>query len=177
MMEMIVVVIVLGLLATAIVPRMAGTDARRARIALEATEDLLTVLAYRNSISFHPVGLQYDAEQNVLRIMTLNVDPRTNRAVWEPDQLADEVRYPDDVQIELCYVDDVPQSYRSWLIEFTAQDSRPDVRLRLAGPKLDVFCLLPAHASTSRTMPAGADLEVETLLVDLDAEGREFDPW
>jgi prepilin-type N-terminal cleavage/methylation domain-containing protein len=177
MMEMIIVVIVLGLLATAIVPRMTGTDARRARIALEATEDLLTVLAHRSSVSFHPVGLQYDGEANVLRIMTLQIDPRTERGVWQPDDLADEVRYPDDVRVQKCYVDDEPQAYGSWLVEFPVQEVRPVLRLRLAGPKLDVFCVLASHASTSRTVPAGGQMEEESPLVDLDAEGREFDPW
>ncbi len=177
MMEMIIVVIVLGLLATAIVPRMTGTDARRARISLEATEDLLTVLAHRSTISFHPVGLQYDGQANILRIMTLSVDPRTERAVWQPDQLADEVRYPADVRIERCYVDETPQSYASWLIEFPVQEVRPDVRLRLAGPGLDVYCVLASHASTCRTVQTGEESEQASPLVDLDAQGREFDSW
>ena len=177
MMEMIIVVIILGILATAIVPRMTGTDARRAHISRDATEDLLTVLAYRADVSLYPVGLEYNAEENVLRVVTLVVDPQSQQATWQPDQLNAEVRYPEDVRIDRCVVNDEVQRQGYWLVECPTQEMRPAISLHLSGPQLNVTCELQPHETAARMHLADNDDSTEPKPVDLDAEGRGLEPW
>ncbi len=177
MMEMIIVVIVLGLLATAIVPRMAGTDARRARITHDATVDLLTVLAYRTAISLHPLGLEYDADARLLRIVTLSVDEQTGRPQWRADRLSTAVQFPLDVQIADCRAAGRLIKESSWLIEFPVEEPRPELSLHLVGPKLDVVCMLETHATAAKSVRLGEEIDDALNPIDLDAIGRGLQSW
>lgn len=177
MIEMIIVVVVMGLLAAAIVPRMSGTDARRAKIARDDVVDLLTVLAYRSGVSIEPLGLRYNAEAGTLAMLTLRVDPESGRTTWTADRLANDVVMPHDVRIVSCIVNGELLKQSSWLIECPVEEPRPAFSIRLVGPKLDIVCDLPSHATAPSVRRSDEEADERMEPVDLDQTGRGQEPW
>ena len=81
-MEMIVVVIVLAVLASMAIPRLSGTRFREYELKVEQTADLMVMFAHRLSTSTKATGLQYDAPNRELFLLTLHKDSESGESYW-----------------------------------------------------------------------------------------------
>ncbi|MCU0689536.1 MAG: prepilin-type N-terminal cleavage/methylation domain-containing protein [Phycisphaerales bacterium] len=86
--EVIVVVIIIGLLATLVVPRLAGVAGRQSEVEAAAVASLVSAMASRDAASSTPLALAFDASTKRLSVLELRSDATENA-----DGAAGEVRW------------------------------------------------------------------------------------
>nr|MBC8523039.1 type II secretion system protein [PVC group bacterium] len=94
LLEMIVVVIVLGILASMTIPRLTGSRGREYELKVEQAADLMVMFAHRLSTSTKATGLQYDGSKRRLFLLTLVTDDDNDESYWIDDPLSPPVTFP-----------------------------------------------------------------------------------
>ncbi len=192
LLEILVVIVMLGILAGVILPRTAGFGAARARQEAMAVRDLLTQAAERGALRHESVAVQYDAEAARLTMLVQREQVLNGQTVvqWRPDVLAP------GVQLELLRVGSGTLGTRSldtagFIVDVAGAglgEGRPMIAFVLvpseegAGRNAGTWRVeLPENAAASvaeQVEPSRAGRALrESRLVDLDAQGRSFDPW
>ena len=179
------VIALLGVLAAFAVPRMLAGDARKARQSVERAEDLLTVVAQRQSLGGHRMALSYDRKAGELRLDALRVVGERRRDAepeWGRDPLAPGAAL-DGLILESARFDGRPADERGWRVEFVPGSPRPliELTLRDAGRPTRAWLveLMPyAFGATTAGVRPGELAEGGALRsVDLDGAGRSDVPW
>jgi prepilin-type N-terminal cleavage/methylation domain-containing protein len=85
--EVIVVVIIIGLLATLVVPRLAGVAGRQSEVEAAAVASLVSAMASRDAASSTPLALAFDASSKRLSVLELRSEGEGAEVQWLPARL------------------------------------------------------------------------------------------
>ncbi len=85
LLEMIVVIVVLGILASMAIPRLSGTKDRKFDLTADRVADMVLMYAHRGGASMNACGLRYDAPRRQLELLLLESDDDGN--YWREDPL------------------------------------------------------------------------------------------
>lgn len=177
LVELIVVVVIVGILAGLIVPRVVGSSARRVRAAAEAAGEVLSLAARREGLSTQPMAIDYDAETSRLRILTLSQDSRGDLQWVEAGaSLAAQLG---DTRVSAATADSNQLDTKKFRVEFPSNTRRPALVMTLEdqfGRDPYTVALSPwasaASVTAGRTAPDTMDQSI-----DLDATGKGEQAW
>ena len=177
-----IVVVILGILATLMLPRMTGSQRRRFDLAVDQVADLLLMYAQRGDLGRHPVGLSFDGERDRLMLMALAPidDSPTSPAEWTIDPLVRPVELPGLVDAEYLavYADGEPVDIRRWPLTHAKGQDRPTIELylRTRDQALHAGLRLAPNAIAPTRITDDYFAAVRTA-IDLDAAGRSREDW
>lgn len=188
LVELIVSIVVIGILAAMVTPRLLVTDDRRASQEARDVAGMLEILAQRSGYGSHHLALSYEQSTGVFRMEALRTRgdrsgfrERASRE-WARDLLAPELDLS-VIRIEEARFDGrESESAREWRVEFAPGVPRPHIELVLSiGDSRSarwVVELLP-YATEPRLLDAGSAAARESVLraVDLDAMGMSEVDW
>lgn len=179
--EVIVVAVILGLVATLTLPRLFGGEGRRVAAKADEAAQVLTALARRDAAVSQALALSYEREEGVLRILVRNRDPLAKEA-WISDPMLPEASLGDVqvVSVETDGAEVEPSAFRVVLDQYTP---RPALRVVLADRNgtNPHSVEMAGTAGQARVVPGdlrGKGLSgSETAAIDLDATGKEQQAW
>lgn len=172
---MLVVVTVIALMAGLILPRFAGMGRRRAIAAVEATADLLTMFAHRESIGDANLGLMYDSQRREISIVSLQVDDEGDRQ-WIFDRFNQPVAFPEELELLEALQNGQSVGRQDWFVPLSASTERPSIEIRFDALGLDATVFLPASGGSAEILYGDA-VSQRPAPVDLDAQGRDREVW
>lgn len=196
LVELIAVIVILGVLSTVVLLRVAGNDSRRAEAEARSVQRLLTIAAERDASSPDAQALEFDGASGELRLLS-------RRAAATPDDRAAAGLQPDPLlppvfltraRITQVLVDGRPLPRDRWRIEFSATDGRPAILIDVeatsgqgsAAPGGSAISsegwritLGPDEPSAQRVplRSAAGIAPVVSRAIDLDSAGRGAKPW
>lgn len=182
LLEMMIVIVIIGLMAALIMPRLGASENRHFELAVDRTSDLLLMYAQRESMGNKPVGIVHDLSSNELRLVVLDRPDAWDQtdAEWIVDPLVRPVELPSQIipadNIEIRSDGEVIDT-AYWPLTADAGEQRPSVEIRLRGPVREVTLVLPAHGIGPYKRDSARDGLVEREPIDLDAEGRDREDW
>ena len=176
LLEMIVVIIIIGLMASMIVPRLGGTRQREFRLYIDKVSDVMLMFAHRMSTSNKPVAYKFDGMTNTFKLLIKK--EKEGDFYWDSDPLTPPVKLPawidsDDVYI---YTDGELTDTSQWPVTAVPGESRPWIETIIFWDNHEVNISLPSHAMGPSVVFDGLGEQV-LVPVDLDAEGRGRDEW
>lgn len=179
LVELIVVVVVLGIAAAAIVPRFGGTARQEADNAVDQVAELLRLFAWRQSLGSQQVALWRDGNDGRMHLLVMDADPEDPDAApeWRPDRFAAPVSLPPGVEVLDVRTDDQRVDPLEWTIASTPGSERPKVEIRVAGHGVDATVVLPQGAPSVVRVDADRPAPFARAPIDLDRAGREREPW
>lgn len=174
LIEMIVVIILLGVAAAVMAPRLGRSPARDADRVVRSVTNLLSIAAHRDSLGGERLAIAYDQAARSLGVETLRRGVSGERA-WMPDPLVSSVMLG-PLALREAALDGSPieaDSTGSWRFELPRHEPRPliEIQLEMAGAGASWPIRLLPGAAEAR---AGAGDEAA---VDLDAAGAGASPW
>jgi prepilin-type N-terminal cleavage/methylation domain-containing protein len=194
LLEILVVIVILSVLATAIVPRMLNVGQRQAELEAKAVQRLLSIAAEKSTVWNQPVAVDFQLDKSTLSIWTQREDARASadatgaaRVRWEYDGLVEPVIL-DRLKISLATQDGQSLSSAKWRVTFTPGQPRALVAINLE-PKVDrdgprwTITLPVGETAASRTTsadpthPAGTGLATQSRSIDLDDAGKGDVKW
>ncbi len=195
LLESIIVMIILGLLAAVIVPRVLNVGQRQAEIEAKAVQRLLSVCAEKCDVWGRPVALDYIQDKSRLSGWTQVSDAKATeeatgsaRVVWKEDMLVEPVVL-DRLRITAALQDGVPLPGNKWRVAFTPGQPRPVVSIELEpksasdGPRYTIT-LNPGETVATRAVGGGSGFASRTTLdaarprsIDLDDTGKGDAKW
>lgn len=186
MIELLVAIVILGILAAVIVPRMVVREDRRARQAAVAVRDLMSAAARRDVLSTGRVVLEFDSQSQTMRMLSeaIDVEARLARSAMPlaPDPLAPAAELS-PLRLGEATVDgrriDGPSRWR-WdlragmgraeaLVVLVDSRGNPAYTISLA-PGATAAMLIPGDARSALASAWPAP-------IDLDARGMRDQPW
>lgn len=183
LIELIVVIILLGVTAAIVIPRMFGNDAKRAEQAARSVASMLTAVAQRDATAFDPMLIAYERDESTLEVRVMRTGEDEQRA-WKPDLFIGSVSL-EDAALRSAEIDGNRLDERGWSIEIPVNTPRPTIEL-VVGMAEDArsarawrVTLLPG-ASSARMTDASAAIDASAaseVVVDLDALGMQETPW
>lgn len=178
LLEMIVVVIVLGILASMTIPRLTGSRGREYELKVEQAADLMVMFAHRLSTSTKATGLQYDGSKRRLFLLTLVTDDDNDESYWIDDPLSPPVTFPgwmeeDSVAI---FTDGDFTDTTQWPLTTMPGENRPIIEISVNWEERSSLIMLAPHAMAPSIWLDGDGTEPLTP-IDLDAAGRSREEW
>jgi prepilin-type N-terminal cleavage/methylation domain-containing protein len=170
--EMVVVIVILGVLAVAVGPRVRAFFGRETRGRAEAVSEVLSAAARRDALTSQRVGVEYDAESGRMRVMVFGEQG------WREDRLsAQAIVAP--ARVERVQVDTSLLDPERWRVEFPRNEPRPPLRVVISdtGGKETYTVLLPGRAQRAIVARTGEAVEESDEVIDLDAIGRGDQAW
>ena len=161
LIEMIVVVIVIGIMATMIIPRLSGTRDREFNLLIEQVSDIVLMFAHRSSTSNQPTGLRYDEDH-----------------YWDVDPMALPILLPDWIkgdEVEI-YIDGELADTSMWPVTVTPGETRPLIEVGLGWESRYALISLGSHSIGPNIWLDGIGKE-PLMPIDLDAQGRGREEW
>lgn len=177
LIELIVVVVLLGIMAAIITPRLFESASRRAGACARELTTLLSVAAHRDSLGADRLALEYDAPARTLRMLMLRSGD--GEAQWRVDPLVSEVVIPADATLA-AFADGRALDASAWRIAMPPTEPRPTIELRLslAGARSEGWAITLFSAASSANLQApGAAARAALTSIDLDAAGVGNMPW
>jgi prepilin-type N-terminal cleavage/methylation domain-containing protein len=177
--ELIVVVVLLGVAATMIVPRVTDTAGRRVRASAERVSETLSALARRDAMLSQPLALTFDRENARLRVLALFRDAQRDTVAWREDGFLPDATLEDAVLVSV-QSDGAELDATNLRVEFDQYQPRPALRVVLSDAKgNNLWSVELASASQQADVTAG-DIRRQpgaTRVIDLDEEGKERVAW
>ncbi len=195
LIEAIVVIVILGILATAIIPRMLNVGQREAELEAKAVQRLLSVAAEKCSVWNRPVAVDFALDKNTLSVWTQSEDAKASadttgsaRVIWHFDSMVEPVVF-NRLKITIATQDGQPFDSNKWRASFIPGQPRPAISVELEpksdrdGPRWTIT--LPV-GETVATRAAGADalhpvgtpgLASQARSIDLDDAGKGQTKW
>jgi prepilin-type N-terminal cleavage/methylation domain-containing protein len=194
LLEIIVCIVILGLIATAIVPRVLNVGRRQADLEAGRVQRLLSVVAEKCSVWNEAVAVDYSADKSQLSVWTRRADTKAGadatgsaRVKWEMDGLVEPVVL-DRLRLAQAAQDGQILPGGKWRVAFIPGQPRPELTFQLEpkaeqdGPRWMVT-LAPDQATAVRS--AGEDslhsgklpMGAESRSIDLDDAGKGQTPW
>jgi prepilin-type N-terminal cleavage/methylation domain-containing protein len=187
LIEIIIVVILIGVLAGLIIPRMVNSGKRQADFESSEITRLLGVAARRAALSGEIVAVEYDGAGPRLSLVALRETDtsRGPRQTWVQDPLVTPVELT-AVDVIRATADGQPigNAGGKWWVDFNPSEPRPALWLLVGRPGSDASSqwqveLLPEETSASRRSmdePSRA-ASAGALRVDLDATNQGERAW
>lgn len=172
--------VLLGLIASMMVPRLLGNESRVFQLTCDQVADMLTMFAKRESLGSKPIGLLYDPDRHWLYVMEFDAeeDSRLRDAIWQHDMLIRPVRLPDFVELTDVRSDGDSVDISAWPLTNRPGQTRPAVTISLRGPEGEsVTFHLPSHAVAPQRFGDGARTTSHPSPIDLNAMGRSRGEW
>jgi prepilin-type N-terminal cleavage/methylation domain-containing protein len=187
LLEVIVVVVIMALLATILVPRLAGNQKRTFRLATEQVADLLLMYAQRDSLSRKPVGIRQELQgpdHNWILLVTLETSDNPlleGASEWKPDRAVAPVKLPaygdEPLPVEVR-ADGELMNVQDWPLASTPGRDRPTIDITLYGPDgLTATVSLASHAIAPDVFGLDDSQTRRPEPIDLDAIGRSREDW
>ena len=176
LIEMIVVVIVIGIMTAAIIPRLSGNRDREFNLLVDQVADVVLMFAHRSASSNQPSGLRYDPELH--RFELLSKFKEDEVYFWDIDPLAVPIRFPDwleENKIEI-FIDGDHADTSQWPITVTPGETRPLIEVALGWDKRYALISLASHSIGPSIWLDGDGVE-PLMPIDLDAQGRGREEW
>ena len=176
LLEIIVVILVIGIMASMVIPRLTNTRDREFSLTVEKISDVMLMFAHRVSTSNQPVGFRFDPSENQFEVLIKFEDDGDK--FWGLDPLAKPTQLPDWIESEsvYLYVDGELTDTTQWPITAIPGESRPLIEVVVSHDQNNANISLPAHAMGPSISFDGYGVEVLEP-IDLDAEGRGRDEW
>ena len=180
--ELIVIVVILGVLAGVTVPRLLDLSDRAVAGELRDVADLLSSAGAREALSSAPVAIEY--RDQIFRLLTLRspdeLTPWSGYGQWVEDKLALPVRL-DLLTLGTASAGGQMLDGEAWRVSFSTLEARPAIALGLADRQGRAWAVwLASDADRAQIASLGGGVTADDLQpspVDLDATGREEDPW
>lgn len=185
---MIVVIILMGIAAGLVVPRLLVNDRRVATTSVEELSGLLSVVAQRNALGNQRLALVYSKTTGVVDIQVLRTtgeDSRRAKPRWTSDPLIKPATL-NKLQLVEAVFDGAKAETRGWRLDLVPAQTRPNIELLVrteAGitpPMSWRIELLPyagvanvTEVTSSSSSRPGTGLRS----IDLDAQGQGDSPW
>jgi len=183
LVEVVIVVAILALIASAIAIRFTGQERREIVVAAEDTADLLAMFAHRQSMGNDRIALGYDPAAGVIMLLEQVGDPSNpdNPARWEMGLQHLQVRLPQSISVIAAKQDgvDIMPMGDDWFIPAVPGAGRPNVELVLYSAAIDqtATVYLPAFEMDAKIIGLGDESAAYRIPIDLDLEGRSRESW
>ena len=179
LIELIVVIMVLAIFASAIVPRLGSTVREEASSAVDKAAELVRLFAYRQSLGAQQVALWRDGADGRIHLIVKDIDPEDPDAPpeWRADRFASPVALPEGLELVDARVDGQRVDPAEWNIASVPGGERPKIELRFVGHGVDASVVLPAGSPSVFRVDAGNPEPFARDLIDLDRAGRDDEPW
>ncbi len=181
LIEVIIAVTIVAILAGIMLPRLGRLGKEQHELTMSKLEQLLAAFAYRESMGSRQVGLWREAGSSDISLVVMDEEAAEGeeRAAWRGDTLVPSVRIVAPAELVEVLVDGEPMDPTEFLVTSRPGSTRPSVTFVVASEgKETTVSLLPAALRARRDSDASstelADLRAP---IDLDAEGRDQDPW
>jgi len=174
--------VIIAVAAAAIAPRITRNDGRRAEAAATAVREVFSAAATRAELTGSRVALTYDPATRSIRVMEFRwAGAPTDWDAggrWVEDSLVPPAML-EDAELTSVRADSFTVDPSRWTVEFAPGARRPAVSVVVAQPNSDRAwrIVLPAGSMRAEMTAANAPGTGVASFVDLDAEGREEDPW
>ena len=177
LIELVVVVVLLGVMAAIITPRLFESSSRRMSACARELAMLLSVAAHRDSIGADRLALEYDGAARAVRMLVLRSGE--GEARWQTDPLVGEVVIPEGASLA-AFADGRPLDAGAWRVAMPPTEPRPTLELQLAMEKSRssawIITLFPAASSATLAAP-GAAARPALTSIDLDSAGVGDRTW
>lgn len=181
--------IILGVLAAVVVPRVTGLGVRQAEGEVRQAQDLLSLAADKAASLNAPMAVDYAEKTLTLWTFRAKGDAAVDLSVdgagsgkWTPDPLADPLRLA-RVIVDAARVDGVPlPAGKPWRIAFAPGQARPGVEIDLKDDSARTWTLRlesdATQAVVERVGQAGGRATPPPVRsIDLDDAGRGTAKW
>jgi type II secretory pathway pseudopilin PulG len=177
MVEIIVVVVILGVLAGLMVPRVISTSGREARRAAEAAAEVLSAAARRDSLSTQRVAIDFDGSLGTLKLVKMGTNAR-GEASWVDDQLAPRAEMGSAIVTSALSDALTLDAAGQFRVEFPVMGRRPDLTFVIEDSRRreTYRVVLSSSAVRARVVMPGQSTEASAV-VDLDAQGKGEQAW
>ena len=177
LVEVILVAVILVLLGTMVVPRMAGTAKSEFLVAVEGVSACLSTFAFQEATDERLVALSFDGTERQLNVLQLRGDAAT--AEWRTAPMTPSVVLPPHISFAMVSIDGASMSPDDWFVSTQPSGSRPSIMLRLEsdrGPSAEIA--LPPHA-LGPVVRRDGDPNAPTIRepADLDGMGADREAW
>ena len=181
LIEVIVVVIVIGLLATVLVPRLTSTRKQRFELFTSQVSDLLMMYAQRDNLGRRPIGLRVDTSSTppTMQVVVRQEDA-TNSQDWTRDVSIRPVKLPEFVRADdiVLFADGEVVNIINWTLGHVPGENRPAIEVTIRDDQnqyestltLSSYGISPQRRGEYRAAARAQQ-------VDLDAEGRSQEEW
>jgi len=185
LIELIVVIVILTIAASFIVPRLVATPGRGAERNATALAELLSAVGTRDALTSETLAVAFDPRTKTASLQTLRTRDQslewTARAEWARDTLVPSVTL-DDAEILNVAADGITVDPSSWRLEFRPGTPRPAVRIIVAQKSANNAWRIDLPRGSMRalitpTTRNNSEPPLDPLTVDLDATGKEIQPW
>jgi prepilin-type N-terminal cleavage/methylation domain-containing protein len=183
--EVVVVIVILGIAAGFVLPRVVGGASRSVRAKADEVGAVLSALARRDAMLSQPVALDYNADSGVLRVLTLRTQ-ETGRG-WVSDRLLPvaELLPSSDGGVRLVSVRSDQTVYRDedFRIELDQFQPRGVLEVVLSDSRERYFATVTLGATSLQASIAESEGGAGTgggelpEAIDLDALGKEGEAW
>lgn len=189
LIELLVVMVLLGLVAGLVVPRITTNDRRLAESKVREIASMFSVVAQRNAVANEHLALNWNRTTNdfVLQVLrTKGDDTRWEKPKWANDPLVPPVKV-EKVQLSEALFDGGKGDLRKWRLDLAPFQPRPTIELVLrtepgvSPPTAWLVELLPyaGDATITEIGASGSPRSATNTLrsIDLDAAGQGESPW
>jgi prepilin-type N-terminal cleavage/methylation domain-containing protein len=178
MLEMLVVIVILGLIAAVVAPRVMRSQDREAEAAVSRLADLFSAAARRDEFGSQAIALSIDKERSRVELWS-RTSESGGRSKWKADPLTPAV------DVSALEITGVTSGLRElnpdeWWFEFPQTSLRPSLTVTARSLRsTKTWTLeLPAGASQA-TLAEASNLRARDQIgvIDLDATGKEDVAW
>lgn len=182
LIELVVVIVILGVVGAAIVPRFFARSSRSAEVSATALRDLISAVATRSALSGQRVAIAYDATAGTAEALTWKNRARADDWSARPQWTADPLTPPAAlmaVKVASVRVDAINLDPAQWRVDFDPGSRRPALSITVSqadGPRawrID----LPSGAMRAEMSAADREGGVAGAVIDLDAAGQPEEAW
>ncbi len=181
LIEVIIAVTIVAILAGVMLPRLGRLGKEQHELTLSKLEQLLAAFAYRESTGSMQVGLWREAGSADISLVVMDEQAAEGdeRAAWRGDTLVPSVKIVAPAELLEVLVDGEPMDPTEFLVTSRPGSSRPTVAFVVSSEgKETTISLLPAALRARRDSDdRSGELADIRAPIDLDAEGRDQDPW
>ena len=177
LLEIIVVIMIIGVMAVMVIPRIGGNQNREFNLAVDRVNDVVLMFAHRVSTSNQAAAIRYNAELKQFELLA-KVEVDENEFVWGIDPLAPPVRLPDWLESDslAIFVDGEFTDTSQWPVTTTPGETRPLIEVELHWEEHTALISLPSHAMGPNIWLDGVGSE-PLMPIDLDEQGRGREEW
>jgi prepilin-type N-terminal cleavage/methylation domain-containing protein len=176
LLEIIVVIMIMGVLASIIVPRLSGNQNREFTLLVDRVNDVVLMFAHRVSTSNQAAALRFDPELKQFELLTKIEED--GEYYWGLDPLAEPVRLPSWLEVDsiTIFVDGEIADTTQWPVTSTPGETRPLIEVTVDWEDHSALISLPSHAMGPNIWFDGIGTE-PLVPIDLDAQGRGREEW
>jgi len=176
LLEMIVVIIVIGIMASMVVPRLSGNQDREFNLTVDRVGDVVLMFAHRVSTSNQPSAIRYDPQSRQIELLVKINDE--DELYWDIDPLATPITLPSWFESDALaiFVDGELMDTMQWPLTTSPGETRPLIEVSLYWEDRSALISLQSHAMGPNIWLDGYDSEL-LMPIDLDEEGRGREEW